>query len=74
MILGQLGRSEEAQPVIEAALRRKPDVGERFFDMAWTWNIPDPQIEYMAIWWGKRAALPSRWGHGPEEGAFRNPK
>ena len=30
MILGQLGRSEEAQPVIEAALRLKPDVGERF--------------------------------------------
>ena len=48
MILGQLGRSEEAQPVIEAALRRKPDVGERFFHMARTWNIPDPQIEHMA--------------------------
>ena len=33
MILGQLGRSEEAQPVIEAALRLKPDVRERFWDM-----------------------------------------
>ena len=48
MILGQLGRSEEAQPAIEAALRRTPDVGERFFDMARIWNIPDPQIEHMA--------------------------
>jgi adenylate cyclase len=48
MILGQLGRSEEAQPVIEAALTRKPDVCERFFDMARTWNIPDPQIKHMA--------------------------
>ncbi len=48
MILGQLGRSEEAQPVIEAALTRKPDVSERFFDMARTWNIPDPQIKHMA--------------------------
>jgi adenylate cyclase len=48
MILGQLGRSEEAQPVIEAALRLKPDVRERFWDMARIWNAPDPQIEHIA--------------------------
>ena len=48
MILGQLGRREAARPVIEAALRRQPHVRERFFDMARTWNIPDPQIEHMA--------------------------
>jgi adenylate cyclase len=48
MILGQLGRSDEAQPVIKDALRRAPDVGERFFAMARIWNIPDPQIEHMA--------------------------
>jgi tetratricopeptide (TPR) repeat protein len=48
MILGQLGRSAEAQPLIEAALRRKPDVGERLFDMARIWNVPDPQIEHIA--------------------------
>ena len=48
MILGQLGRSEEAQPLIEAVLRRKSDVGKHFFDMARTWNIPEPQIKHMA--------------------------
>jgi adenylate cyclase len=48
MILGQLRRREEAQPLIEAALRRKPDVGERLFDMARIWNVPDPQIEHIA--------------------------
>jgi TolB-like protein len=48
MILGQLGRREEAQPLIETALRRKPDVRERFFDMARLWNVPDPQIEHIA--------------------------
>jgi tetratricopeptide (TPR) repeat protein len=48
MILAQLGRSEEAQPMIKEALRRKPDVRERFFDMARIWNLPDPQIEHMA--------------------------
>jgi adenylate cyclase len=48
MILGQLGRSEEAQPMIEAAVRRKPDVRERLFDMARIWNVPDPQIEHIA--------------------------
>jgi len=48
MILGQLGRREEAQPVIEAALRRKPDVRERLWDMARIWNVPDPHIEHMA--------------------------
>ena len=48
MILGQLGRSEEAQPVIEAALKLKSDVRERFWDMARIWNMPDPQIEHMA--------------------------
>jgi TolB-like protein/Flp pilus assembly protein TadD len=48
MILAQLGRTEEAQPLIEAALRRQPDVGARLFDMARIWNVPDPQIEHMA--------------------------
>jgi adenylate cyclase len=48
MILGQLGRSEEARPAIEAALRLEPDVRERFWDMARIWNVPDPHIEHMA--------------------------
>ena len=48
MILAQLGRSEEAQPVIEAALKLKPDVRERFWDMTRIWNMPDPQIKHMA--------------------------
>jgi hypothetical protein len=48
MILGQLGRSEEGQPTVEAALRLQPDVRERFWDMARIWNMPDPQIEHMA--------------------------
>ena len=48
MILGQLGRKEEAQPLIEAALGRQPDVRERLFDMARIWNVPDPQIEHIA--------------------------
>jgi adenylate cyclase len=48
MILGQLGRREEARPMIEAAVRRKPDVRERLFDMARIWNVPDPQIEHIA--------------------------
>ena len=48
MILGQLGRSEEAQPVIEAALKLKPDVRERLWDMARIWNVPDPHIEHIA--------------------------
>ena len=48
MILGQLGRREEAQPLIEAALKLKPDVRERLWDMARIWNVPDPQIEHIA--------------------------
>jgi hypothetical protein len=48
MILGQLGRSEEARPVIEEALRRRPDVCERLWDMARIWNVPDAHIEHMA--------------------------
>jgi TolB-like protein len=48
MILGQLGRSDEARPMMEAALRQKPDVRERLFDMARIWNIPDPHTERMA--------------------------
>jgi TolB-like protein len=48
MILGQLGRTEEARPAIEAALALKPDVRERFWDLARVWNVPDPQIEQMA--------------------------
>jgi tetratricopeptide (TPR) repeat protein len=48
MILGQLGRSEEAKPLIETALQLKPDVRERLFDMARIWNFPDPHIERMA--------------------------
>ena len=38
MILGQLGRSEEAQPAIEAALKLKPEVRERLWDMARVWT------------------------------------
>ncbi len=48
MILGQLGRSAEAQPMIEAALKLKPEVRERLFDMARIWNVPDPHIEHIA--------------------------
>jgi TolB-like protein len=48
MILGQLGRSEEAKPLIDAALKLKPDVRERLFDMARIWNVPDPHIEHIA--------------------------
>jgi adenylate cyclase len=48
MILGQLGRSEEAQPAIEAALELKPDVRESLWDMARVWNVPDPDIEHTA--------------------------
>jgi adenylate cyclase len=48
MILGQMGRSEEAQPVIAAALRLKPDLRERFRDMTHVWNMLGPQIEHMA--------------------------
>ena len=48
MILGQLGRGEEAKPLIDAALKLKPDVRERLFDMARIWNVPDPHIEHMA--------------------------
>jgi tetratricopeptide (TPR) repeat protein len=48
MILGQLGRREEAQPAIEAALRLEPDVRERLFDMARIWNVPQEHIEHMA--------------------------
>jgi adenylate cyclase len=48
MILGQLDRTEEARPLIEAALRLKPDVRERLWDMARVWNAPDPQVEHIA--------------------------
>lgn len=48
MILGQLGRGEEARPMIEAALRLKPDVRERFWDMVRVWNVPDSYTERMA--------------------------
>ena len=48
MILGQLGRREEAKPLVAAALKLKPDVRERLFDMARIWNIPDPHIELIA--------------------------
>jgi adenylate cyclase len=48
MILGQLGRSEEAQPAIEAALELKPDVRARLFDMARVWNVPEAHIEHIA--------------------------
>jgi adenylate cyclase len=48
MILGQLGRIEQAKPLIDAALQLKPDVRERLFDMARMWNFPDPDIEHMA--------------------------
>jgi adenylate cyclase len=48
MILGQLGRSKEAQPLIDAALKLKGDVRERLFDMARIWNVPDAHIEHIA--------------------------
>ena len=48
MILGQLGRSREAQPLIEAALRLEPDVRERLWDMARVWNVPGPHIQHIA--------------------------
>jgi hypothetical protein len=48
MLLGQLGRSDEARPLIEAALRRKPDVRERLWDMARIWNLREAQIEHIA--------------------------
>jgi tetratricopeptide (TPR) repeat protein len=48
MILGQLGRSEEARPLIDAALKLKLDVRERLWDMARIWNAPDPHIEHIA--------------------------
>ena len=48
MILGQLGRREEAQPMIEAALKLEPNVRERLWDMARIWNVPDPHIEHIA--------------------------
>ena len=48
MILGQLDRSEEAQPAIEAALRLRPDVRESLWGMARIWNVPDGDIERMA--------------------------
>jgi TolB-like protein len=48
MILGQLGRREEAQPAVEAVLQLKPDVRERLWDMARTWNVPDADIEQVA--------------------------
>lgn len=47
MILGQLGRREEARPVVETLLKLVPDVRERFWDMARVWNVPDPHIEHM---------------------------
>jgi hypothetical protein len=48
MILGQLGRSKEAQPLLDAALKLKADVRERLFDMARIWNVPDAHIEHIA--------------------------
>lgn len=48
MILGQLGRREEAQPAIEAALKLRPDVRESIWGMARIWNVPDGDIEHMA--------------------------
>jgi adenylate cyclase len=48
MILGQLGRREEAKSLIDAALRLNPDVRERLWDMARIWNVPDPHIEHIA--------------------------
>ena len=48
MILGQLGRREEAKPLIDAALRLNPDVRERLWDVARIWNVLDPHIERLA--------------------------
>ncbi len=48
MILGKLGRREEARPAIEAALELKPDVREGLWDMARVWNVPEAHVEHMA--------------------------
>ncbi|MEZ5864411.1 MAG: tetratricopeptide repeat protein [Geminicoccaceae bacterium] len=48
MILGQLGRSEQARPLIDAALQLEPDVSASLWDMARSWNIPEPHVEQIA--------------------------
>lgn len=48
MTLGQLGRHDEAQPLLRAALERRPDVPACLWDMARVWNVPDAHIERMA--------------------------
>ena len=70
MILGQLGRREEAQPVIEAALKLKPDVRERLWDMARIWNMPDAHIEHIADGL-RKAGLAIGLRHGPRDQAPR---
>lgn len=34
--------------MIEAVLDLKPDVRERFWDMAHVWNVPEPHNEHRA--------------------------
>jgi adenylate cyclase len=49
MTLGQLGRGEEAKSAVQAALRLRPDIGQAFWQMTRVWNIPEAQIEQMAV-------------------------
>jgi adenylate cyclase len=48
MILGQLGRVDEAQPAIAAALQLRPNVAEQFAAMARIWKVSDHGIAHMA--------------------------
>lgn len=48
MTLGQLGRIDEARPVIKGVIELQPDIRERFWGLARIWNVPDPHIERMA--------------------------
>ena len=49
MTLGQLGRGEEAKSAVQGALRLRPDIRQAFWQMTRVWNIPEPQIEQMAV-------------------------
>jgi adenylate cyclase len=49
MTLGQLGRGEEAKSAVQSALRLRPDIRQAFWQMTRVWNIPEPQIEQMAV-------------------------
>lgn len=48
MILGQLGRIEEARPVAQKLLQVKPDIRERFWHLTASWNLPCDVAEHIA--------------------------